>query len=91
MAHVDLSPRYERFIREQLESGRYSSASEVVEEALRLMEEASSSDEDPPGLDVEWMRQKIQESLDDPRPCVPAEEVFARLRRKIAAAKADAE
>ena len=83
MAHVDLGPRYERFIREQLESGRYSSASEVVEEALRLMEEAAS--EYPPGMDDDWIREKIKESLDDPRPCVPAEEVFARLEAKHAA------
>jgi len=38
-------------------------------------------DEDPPAdpLDPEFVRM-IQESLDDPRPDIPAEEVFAELR-----------
>ena len=44
-------------------------------------------DEDDP----EWQayaREKIREALDDPRPSVPAEEVFARLDARIAAYKA---
>lgn len=38
-------------------------------------------DEDPPAtpLDPEFVRM-IRESLDDPRPDIPAEEVFAELR-----------
>ncbi|MCJ2027346.1 hypothetical protein [Methylobacterium sp. J-067] len=27
-----------------------------------------------------YLRAKVQEALDDPRPTIPAEEVFARLR-----------
>jgi hypothetical protein len=42
-------------------------------------------DEDPPGaakpLDPEFVRM-IRESLDDPRPSIPAEEVFAELRAR---------
>jgi antitoxin ParD1/3/4 len=36
---VSLTPQLEAMIHERVESGRYSSASEVVEEALRLLEE----------------------------------------------------
>lgn len=47
-------------------------------------------DEDPPAaaepLDSEFVRM-IQESLDDPRPDIPAEEVFAELRALHAAPK----
>jgi len=47
--------------------------------------------EDEDAIDPEFvipddvLRRKIQEALDDPRPDVPAEEVFARLERLYAA------
>lgn len=37
--NIDLTPELEEFVRQELISGRYGSASEVVCEALRLMEE----------------------------------------------------
>jgi antitoxin ParD1/3/4 len=37
--HVSLPPDLERFVEEQVHSGRYTSASEVVRDALRLLEE----------------------------------------------------
>lgn len=58
-----------------LESGAYSSASEVMRAALRAL------DREEKAFD-ELLRRKVQESLDDPRPSIPAEEVFAELRRK---------
>jgi len=36
---VSLTPELERFVSTKVESGRYNSASEVVREALRLLEE----------------------------------------------------
>jgi antitoxin ParD1/3/4 len=37
--NVSLTPEFEKFVSIKVESGRYSSASEVVREALRLLEE----------------------------------------------------
>jgi len=37
--NVNLTPTLERFVQQKVESGRYNSASEVVREALRLLED----------------------------------------------------
>jgi antitoxin ParD1/3/4 len=37
--NVSLTPELDKFVAEKVESGRYTSASEVVREALRLLDE----------------------------------------------------
>ncbi len=37
--NVSLTPELEKFVTDKVEAGRYNSASEVVREALRLLEE----------------------------------------------------
>ena len=37
--NVSLTPELEQFVRTKVQSGRYNSASEVIREALRLLEE----------------------------------------------------
>jgi antitoxin ParD1/3/4 len=41
--NVSLTPELEKFVSDKVDSGRYTSASEVVREALRLLEERDSS------------------------------------------------
>ena len=41
--NVSLTPELERFVSAKVGSGRYNSASEVVREALRLLEEHDSA------------------------------------------------
>jgi antitoxin ParD1/3/4 len=64
-------------VRELVDSGAYDSPSEVVQAGLEALER-EQADWD------EVLRQKIREAYDDPRPGVPAEEAFARLRARHA-------
>lgn len=77
----DLRERIEK----RVKSGAYASASEVVRAAVRALDREDAAIDD-------WLRQRVDESLTDPRPNVPARKVFARLRRTHAGrAKARAE
>lgn len=67
-----------RMIREKVARGTYASNSEVIRDGLRMLQEADALREQK----LARMREKIQESLDDPRPAVPADEVFDRLEAK---------
>jgi antitoxin ParD1/3/4 len=67
----------------RLASGAYSSASEVLRAGLRALDREESM------LD-EVLRERICAALADPRPSLPLDEVFDRLRARHAQrAKAD--
>jgi antitoxin ParD1/3/4 len=53
--NVSLTPELEQFVHQKVESGRYLSASEVVREALRLLEERDRLRE----LRLETLRREI--------------------------------
>ena len=75
-----IGDHFEQFIKAQLESGRYSSASEIVRDALRLMEEREQLRQ----VQLEQLRQQIRAGIDS-GPSIPAEEVFDRLSAKYQA------
>ena len=70
---------FERFIKQQVEGGRYASASEVVRDALRLLEQ----EEQQRRVTLEALRAEVKEGLASGRG-KPAEEVLGRLERKYA-------
>jgi antitoxin ParD1/3/4 len=74
-----IGSHFERFIKKQIDSGRYSSASEVVRDALRLLEEREELRE----AQIRNLREQIQEGIHS-GPGVPAEEVLTRLEAKYA-------
>ena len=54
--NVSLTPQLEKFVRQKVESGLYSSASEVVREALRLLGQRDMTLDD--------LRQDIRDGLE---------------------------
>ena len=68
---------FEQFIRQQLDAGRYASASEVIRDGLRLLETRQRLQE----IEIEEYREKIREGIAS-GPGVPADEVFSRLEAK---------
>lgn len=75
-----LGEHFESFIRRQIASGRYASASEVVRDALRLLEEAAQER----ALALKAMRAEVSKGLES-GVGRPATEVLDRLERKYAA------
>jgi antitoxin ParD1/3/4 len=72
-----IGDHFEQFIRQQIESGRYASASEVVRDALRALEGRERLRE----IEIEEYRSKIREGIES-GPGIPAEDVFTRLEAK---------
>ncbi|HEY1660577.1 MAG TPA: type II toxin-antitoxin system ParD family antitoxin [Candidatus Sulfotelmatobacter sp.] len=58
--NVNLTPQLEKLVRQKVESGRYSSASEVVREALRLMEERNELR----ALQIESLQGDVRQGLE---------------------------
>jgi antitoxin ParD1/3/4 len=75
---ITITPAMKRTLEERVASGQFASASELMREAFRTWQRQQDEHEER----IASIRARIQKSLDDPRPSVPAEEVFDRLRLK---------
>jgi len=83
--NINLTPQLETMVREKVTSGLYGSASEVVREALRLMEQQDRLR----GIKLEQLRRDIQEGIDSgPAGELDIEEVKRRGRELLAQTKA---
>jgi antitoxin ParD1/3/4 len=80
--NVSLSPQLEAMVKDKVASGRYTSASEVVREALRLMEQRDQLS----AMRLQQLQQDIQEGLvsGEPMPWNP-EAIKAEGRRRLEA------
>jgi antitoxin ParD1/3/4 len=81
--NINLTPQLEKLVRQKVESGRYNSASEVVREALRLMETQNELH----ALQLERLQRDIRQGLESgpARPWSVAE--VKRQGRKLAASR----
>ena len=77
--NVSLTPELEQLVAEKVESGRYTSASEVIREALRLLEEHDQLKQQR----LAQVREKIDRGLQqlDAGQGINPQEARARLRR----------
>lgn len=74
-----LGSHFEGFIRQQVNSGRYASASEVVRDSLRLLEER----EQERAARLDALRTEIDHGATSGA-ALPADQVFAHVRARIA-------
>jgi antitoxin ParD1/3/4 len=75
--NVNLSPHLEAMVKAKVASGLYTSASEVVREALRLMEQQDQLR----SLQLQQLRSDIQEGLaSSPRPLEPRRDQAGRAQ-----------
>ena len=58
--NVNLTEHFDRFIETGITSGRFSNASEVVREGLRLLEQREQEDK----ARIEWLRAAAKEGFD---------------------------
>lgn len=58
--NVSLTPHFDNFVQNQVKSGHYHSASEVIREALRLLEEQKAMKQ----AHIEYMRGELQKGID---------------------------
>ena len=58
--NISLNPHFEELVKSKVESGLYNSVSEVMREALRLLEERDQLRE----LRLEELRREIQKGID---------------------------
>jgi antitoxin ParD1/3/4 len=77
---VALSPHFEAFIRQQLETGRFNNVSEVVRAGLRLLEEHEAEQ----AAKLQALREAVAIGLAS-GPDIPADEVLDRLEAKYQA------
>ena len=77
--NISLTPELERLVAEKVQTGRYASASEVIREGLRLLEEQDQLRQ----RRLAEVRQKIDRGLEqlDRGQGIPGHEARARLRR----------
>ena len=81
--NVSLTPELEKMVEEKVKSGRYQSASEVIREGLRLLDDQDRLK----ALHLDEVRKKIRVGLEqlDRGEGIPGEQVFAAMKQRSAA------
>ena len=77
--NISLTEQLEKFINDQVASGAYQTASEVVRDGLRLLADRRKAEE----LKLEALRAAVQEGLDSgPAEPLDMEEIIAAARAR---------
>jgi antitoxin ParD1/3/4 len=77
--NVSLTPELEKFVHDRVSSGRYQTASEVIREGLRILEEREAVRE----ATLEELRAKIRRGAEqaDRAELLDGEQVFDEIRQ----------
>lgn len=75
--NVSLTPELDRFVRDAVEGGRYLSSSEVVRDALRLLQDRQRQDD----IKLEALREEIRLGLGS-GPAAPLDMARVRARAR---------
>ena len=80
--NITLRSEQEKFILEEIEKGRYQTAEQVINEALKLLEESNRQRDE---IRLEELRQKIAVGTEQIKKgqTTDGEEVFGRLQEKL--------
>jgi antitoxin ParD1/3/4 len=79
--NISLTSQLEELVKKKVDSGRYGSASEVIREALRLLEERDRLH----AIRLEELRTEIKRGLDSGEPTpLDIEVIKARGRKRLA-------
>jgi antitoxin ParD1/3/4 len=74
---ITVTPAMKRVLEERVASGQFASASELMREAFRTWKQQQDEHEER----LASIRARIDRSMNDPKPSIPAEDVFDRLRK----------
>lgn len=73
-----LGEHYEKFVRDLVESGRYASASEVLRDGLRLMEEREWVRD----IKLKELRAEIQKGVEGPFAPLDMDAIIAKAKQR---------
>lgn len=87
--NVSLTPELEKFVQEEVGSGLYQTASEVIRAGLRRLREDKRRHPCEIPSTLEELEADIQRSIDslDRGEGIPGEELFKQVRKRISQAK----
>jgi antitoxin ParD1/3/4 len=90
--NISLTPELAKFVENEVESGLYQTASEVVRAGLRRLKEDQAARLPQAPKTLEELETQLLQSLDrlDRGESIDGEQVFSRLRRRIKRSRSDA-
>ena len=90
--NISLTPELEKFVKKEVNSGPYQTASEVIRAGLRRLKEDQDTRLPKAPATMEELEAHLLQSVErlDRGEDVDGEEVFRRLRKKIKQARHDA-
>ena len=90
--NISLTPELAKFVENEVESGLYQTASEVIRAGLRRLKEDQAARLPQAPKTLEELETQLLQSIDrlDRGEGVDGEEVFSRLRKRIKESRSDA-